>query len=460
MTLPGYATVVRHRWRLIMLSALLGVSLGTAVTSLTRTEYQASVQLFVIATGNGDLAGLNQRGEFAQDRVRSYANIVDSPLVLDPVIRELGLSESAQSLASRIVAHAPANTVLINIDVRDTSPSRAALVANEVARQFAEVTAALEANDGTAVSPVRARIVRPAFAPAEPVQPRPLLNLGLGLLGGLLVGLALATYRELTDTRLKDVARVSATLDAPVLAAIPLDKAMTTDPLVVETRPTTSTAEAFRQLRANIQFVGFDHPLHSIVVTSALPQEGKSTVACNLAIAMSQAGFRVVLVEADLRRPQVLDFLGLERASGLVEAIVGRIDWTEALQQWGPGELFVLGSGSPVPNPSELLSSQRMSDLLEKLEGFADVVILDAPPLLPVADAGVLASISSGTLLVVRNGSTRIGDAEQSLETLSRMNGQVIGAVVNMSSPVNGSPYGYADTGSASSRVRASERTA
>ncbi|MDB5819126.1 MAG: putative polysaccharide biosynthesis protein, partial [Rhizobacter sp.] len=163
-----------------------------------------------------------------------------------------------------------------------------------------------------------------------------------------------------------------------------------------------------------------------------LPQEGKSTTTCNLAIALSQAGLRVILVEADLRRPRLATYMGLEGAVGLTNVLIGSAKLEDVLQPWGSNALEVLPSGPTPPNPSELLGSQQMQELIAQLEGRADLVLLDAPPLLPVTDAAVLSSLTSGALMIIRAGSTTRDQAKSALAILRGVDTAVYGVVLNM----------------------------
>lgn len=447
MDIRDYALVLRKRWRLITMCLLLAVAAALAATLATAPTYRASAQLFVsTATGaDSNVAGLQQGGQFAQQRVKSYADIVDSPPVTEAVIRELGLEVSTQRLADQISASAPLDTVLINVDVTDELPARAQLIANSVAERFTAVASELERPEGGQTSPVKVSVVRPADLPEAPVAPRPVLNLMLGLLAGLAVGVGAAVLRETLDTSLKGAQEVQTALDLPTLGLIAYDSDAVRRPLIVHVDPHSARAEAFRQLRTNLQFVDVDHKPRSIVVTSSVAGEGKSTTTSNLALALTQAGLQVILVEADLRRPRLAEYLGLEGAAGLTDALVGRAHLDELLQPWGDGSLQVLASGPFPPNPSELLGSLQMSELLRDLESRCDLVLLDAPPLLPVTDAAVLSANASGAIVVVRCGSTTREQASRAVDILRGVDAHVYGVVLNMV-PGRGSDgyqYGY-----------------
>lgn len=433
MDLRDYLRILRARWRLILLCTLLAVGAAAVATFAVTPIYSAQAQLFV-STSQGDAGsagGLAQGSQFAQQRVKSYADIIDSPTVTEDVVQDLGLPVSARALESQIEASAPLDTVLINVDVTDESPEQAQAIANAVAVRFTEVADDLETPDGAASSPVKVSVVRSADLPQAPVSPRPLLNLALGLLVGLAVGVGAAVLRETLDTSIKGVQDVQEGLGLAPLGIIGYDSDSAKRPLIVHLDPQSTRAEAFRQLRTNLQFVNVGKPPRSIVVTSSVPGEGKTTTTCNLAIALAQAGVRVVLVEGDLRRPKVAEYLGIEGAIGVTDVLIGRASLADVVQPWGTGSLRVLASGPTPPNPSELLGSQEMQELLASLEAQSDLVLIDAPPLLPVTDAALLAKHATGSILVVRAAQTTKEQAGRALDILRAVDAHVYGAVLN-----------------------------
>jgi non-specific protein-tyrosine kinase len=196
-----------------------------------------------------------------------------------------------------------------------------------------------------------------------------------------------------------------------------------------------------------LQFVDVDHPPRSIVFTSSVPNEGKSTTVCNLAITIAQAGLKVLVVEADLRRPRASTYFGLSDDVGLTSVLIGTAKIADATQQWHADlPLYVLPAGPTPPNPSELLASMGMADLLKQLEASYDLVLLDSPPLLPVTDAAVMASRADGAVIIVRYGKTRREQLQRSVESLAGVSARTLGCVINMA-PTRGRDayhYGYA----------------
>jgi receptor protein-tyrosine kinase len=233
-----------------------------------------------------------------------------------------------------------------------------------------------------------------------------------------------------------------------VMGTIAFDPVAVKQPLVTDLGTHAPRVEAFRVLRTNMQFVNVDSDSKVFAVTSSLPSEGKTTTACNLAITLAQTGQRVLLIEADLRRPKVADTLQLESVVGLTTVLVGRIGLEDAVQEYSVENLSVLTSGAIPPNPSELLQSQAMADVLDEVRKAYDVIIVDAPPLLPVTDAALLTAQSDGALIVVRHGKTTKDQLRHSMERLEAVEGRALGVVLNMiavrrGGGAYGGGYGY-----------------
>jgi non-specific protein-tyrosine kinase len=459
-----YLRALRKRWRILVACVAMGVGVGAAIISLTTPEYEATAQLFVSANDTGGLASdLQQGAEFSQDRVESYAEIINSPQITEPVASQLKVGLTGKEISAEISADAPPNTVLVNMHVTDTSALRAQRLANAVSQQFATYAANLEASADSATPPVKVTVVKYATLPSSPASPKSTLDLSLGLLVGLMLGVGGSVLREKLDNTVKSPEDVLEATARPAIGVIAYDPEAKDHPLIVAQHPHSTRAEAFRQLRTNLQFVDVDSAPRSIVFTSSVPNEGKTTTVCNLAITLAQAGARVIVIEADLRRPRLGEYLGLDNAVGLTSVLVGTTSLEDATQQWGSSGLAVLASGPLPPNPSEMLSSHAMVDLLRRLEDDYDLVLLDAPPLLPVTDAAVIAAATSGAVLIARHGSTKRDQLARSAETLTEgVGARILGCVINMT-PKRGPDsyyYGYAYSYDAKSKYPEKARSA
>lgn len=272
----------------------------------------------------------------------------------------------------------------------------------------------------------------------------------VGGIVGLGVGVAFALTRTASDRRIRAADDVEARTGLPVVGTIPLteasaDSRMLDAETLKDSKSRFAVSEALRALRTNLQFMDVDNPPRTIVVTSPVPSDGKSTIACNLALTLAANGKTVVLVDGDLRRSMVATTMGLPGGVGLSDVLSGRVEIAEVLQRTTRAEnLFVLAAGSTPPNPSEVLGSDRMRGLIQELSKHA-MVIIDAPPLLPVTDGAVLTHQADGALLVVSMGKTTYDLLEKSLDTIKKAGGRALGVVLNKA-PIKGvdaSAYSY-----------------
>lgn len=449
MELKDYVRILRKQWLLIAGVTVVMVALAATYTALRTPQYTATSQLFVsTSTASNSASDLNAGNTFTSERVKSYAQTVKTSIVLEPVITSLGLPDTVGELASRITANAPLNTVLLEISVTDPNPQQAAAIVNAIGDTLPKVIGEVEKANADGTSPVKISTLQAAVVPSSPSSPNTKLNWALGLLVGLALGVGAAVLRSTLDNKVRTRDDLEALTNAPVIGGLPWDNAFNTTPLVMVAEPTGTTAEAFRSMRTNLQFVTVDRP-HSIVVTSATPAEGKTTTTVNLAVSLSQSGLRVLCVDADLRRPRIAAILGLEGAVGLTDVLAGSYSVDDVIQTWGEDdELAVLPAGQVPPNPSELLGSHSMRDLIKQLENDYDVVLFDSAPLLPVADTAVLSRIVGGTALVVAAGQSAKNEVIGALKTLHAVDATVLGSILTKL-PIKGpdaysyNQYGY-----------------
>lgn len=374
---------------------------------------------------------MQQGNTFSQARVQSYVKTVTTPMVLQPAIDSLAMNTTPDELARNIKATADLNTVLITVAVSGDSPTEAAAVARAVADSLVRTVVRLEAPTVGGASPVRLSIVRPATAPASPSAPDVPMNVALGLVIGGALGVVVAVSLSRLDSRLRGEKDVRQVTDLPILGSVAHDAHCPKKPLITQIDPWSPRSESYIRLRTNLQFAHVSHETKSVLVTSSLSGEGKTTTAVNLAISLAQSGQRVVLVDADLRRPKVAEQLGLEGSAGLTTALLGNADVGKLLQPWGEDALHVLTSGQVPPNPNELLGSKAMARIVDELEASFDAVIIDSPPLLAVADAAVLAQQARGVVVVIGCCKVKRGDLQKSLEALSLVSADILGLVMN-----------------------------
>lgn len=444
MELTDYLRIARQRWMTIVVVVLLAIGASTFLTLRATPLYSSSARLFVSTPQSGSDQAYTG-GLFSQARVKSYADLLTGEEISRRVVEKLNLRQTPQSLAGQITAVAKPDTVVLSISVADPDPDKAQLLTQTVSQEFVKYIKELETPEGKTTAPVKASIVDKATDPGGPVSPNPTRNLALATILGLLLGAGIAVLRDSFDTSIKTTDALDlATNNAPLLGSIHFDKTAPKYPLITMLSSHAPRTESFRVLRTNLQFVNVDSDSKVYVVTSALPGEGKSTTAVNLAITLAESGQRVILVEADLRRPKAVSYLQLEGAVGVTTVLVGRIELADAIQGWS-GNFDVLAAGSTPPNPAELLQSQGMKRLLASLRKEYDIVLIDAPPLLPVADAALLAAESDGAILLVHHGVTTKDQVSAAVGRLESVGARLIGMVINMSPvPKRGrSGYGY-----------------
>ena len=448
MELRDYIRILRKSWVLIVLLTLVGVGASAGYSLFQTPQFSATSKVFVSTQNAGSTSELAQGASFTVARVKTYSDLVSTPLVLLPVIANLDLGITAGELAEKITASAPLDTSIIDITVTDSDPVRAAETAIAISSSLTDVVAEIETPDVVgAVSPVRLTLAQEATVPSVPVSPNVPLNIALGALVGLALGLGIAVLRETLEMRIRNERDVEQITDLPVLGGIVFDPKAGERPLIVHVDPRSPRAESFRTLRTNLQFLDIERTDRAFVVTSSIEAEGKSTTGANLAIALADAGSRVLLVDADLRRPKLADYMGIEGAVGLTDVLVGRAELTDVIQPWGRAQLFVLPGGRIPPNPSELLGSARMTHLIAEFNRTFDVVIFDAAPLLPVTDAAILAKNVGGAIIVVAAGRTHKNQLKSAISVLDNVGAPISGLVLTMLPTKGPDAYGYGQYG-------------
>ncbi|WP_020579249.1 polysaccharide biosynthesis tyrosine autokinase [Actinopolymorpha alba] len=444
MELRDYLKLLRRRWLVVLGCVLVATAATTAITLSLTPKYGSTVRLFV-STPQGDVSSAYQGGLFSEQRVESYADLVTGPEVAQRVIDRFHLDQSVKDFGKRVTAKVIPRTVILSVTVTDPDPGRATRLAAAVGTEFISLVDKLETAPDRSGPPIKASVLGAPLASDGPVSPRPIRNAGIAAAMGLLLGIVLAVLRDVLDSTIRDQDQLTTLADAPVLGVIAFDPDANKQAPLTSLSSHTPRAEAFRVVRTNLQFVEVDQPSKVFVITSSMAGEGKSTTACSLAVTLAQAGQSVALVDGDLRRPSVAEYLRLEPSVGLTTVLIGRVALADAMQSWGDHGLCVLTSGAIPPDPADLLQSKAMVELLADLRRTFDVVIIDAPPLLPVTDAALLTAQAEGALLVVRHGKTSRDQVRRSVERLASVRGRLVGTLLNRS-PQRGpssESYGY-----------------
>jgi capsular exopolysaccharide synthesis family protein len=424
---------LRAKWRFVLAGAVAGLLAALVFVLVSPPAYSSRIQLFVSATDASSTSNAYQGNQLSQQRAGSYARLLEGRRLAARVVERLDLGLTPKQLVQKVSAEAVADTVLLEVTVTDSSASGAQRIAAAIGAEFSDVVRELETPEAGGPSPVKVTVTEEPELAESPTSPRPLRDLALGALAGCLLGAGLGVLRARLDRTVKDAEEANALTGAPVIGVVLRDEALAKRH-VAEAGRDMSAAEDYRQLRANLQFLKVDEPPRVIMVSSALPAEGKTTVAINLGLALADAGQSVVIVEADLRRPKVTSYLGMVAGVGLTNVLAGSADLQDVIQTYREG-VHVLAAGPTPPNPGELLASSHMETLIDKLRSEYDFVLVDAPPVLPVADATGLAAGTDGVLMSVRYGSTRKDQLQQAAVTLDRVGADILGLVLNIVPP-------------------------
>ena len=508
MELRDYLNIISAR-RWIIIQAVVVVALAALVVSFLQPKtYEGTALVLISEKGSsasvfGDL--LPQLSTQPERAMQTQVQLMQIRPIAEATIKKLNLQTTPDALLGDVRVAAIGQTNLVKITVVHADSEQAALIANTVAEEYVDsarsaqraslseaavevqkrldeaeadildlgdrvnksgksdqLSAELQIATGTYTTLAEkleqlrinerlesgpGRVVSAAAVNTSAVSPRPLRNAVLGLSVGFLFGLGMAFLYEYLDNTIKSSDEAERIFGAPVLGTIPMDvmaKGQKRRLTIVEA-PGSATAESYRVLRNSLDFINFQHDMKTILVTSAAPGEGKSTVASNLAAALAQAGKKVVLVSVDFRRPTTEQFFGVNNIIGLSDVLIGTHTLKAALQQPGSEQLLVMTAGKMPPNPSELLGSTKMQDVVKLLEEWSDWVIIDTPPLLAVADAAAVARWSDGVLMVTQAAESTREAGKKALELLGKVGAKITGVVVwGLDESKSGSAgYGY-----------------
>ncbi|KIC69454.1 polysaccharide biosynthesis tyrosine autokinase [Pseudarthrobacter phenanthrenivorans] len=465
LDLADYLAILRVYWKAIVAFTLLATLAAAGWTVLQPKVYSSDSSGIVVTPGSDNVSLALAGDSLAKAKVKNYESVAKSRLVADRVIQSLDLKTSADALLGSITIKVPLDTAEIKVTAQSTDPATAQRVADAWVNGLAAQVEAIEtapaadtagqagAGQADAATAVRVLPLGKAVLPTSPTSPNTKLNLALGALVGLALGVAYALIRRHLDRRIRKAADIERLFGVPVIGTLPVDHRLDGKSTIVDAGTAAqlhdaggAMAEALRELRTNLSFLDVDQPPRIIVVTSSMQAEGKSTVTANLAVTMAAAGENVVVVDGDLRRPTLVDVFNLVPGVGVTDVLTGTAELADVLQPWGAlPNLSVLGSGRIPPNPSELLGSRAMKNMLTTLAKDA-VVLIDAPPLLPVTDAAVLSRVADGAIVVIRTGRTTQEQLDQSLGNLEKVKGRILGAVLNYVPTKGTDAYSYYGT--------------
>jgi receptor protein-tyrosine kinase len=450
----------RARWLIIAATTAVAVLGAVAVTLLMTPLYQGSTRLYVSATAVGSASDVYQGTLSSQQRVISYTKLVTGETLAQRTVDKLHLDMSADDLRKQIKATSAPNTVLIDVQVRDPSPVQARDIANALSDEFVLMVSELETPPDGERPNARVVVEQHASLPTKPVSPQRKRNLAIGLAIGVVLGLGLAVLRDRLDNTVKEPQTVEDIAGVGLVGTIPLDKDRRKQPAISFDIDRSPIAEAFRKLRTNLQYLAVDNPPRVILVTSPMPEEGKSTTAINIALALAEAEHNVVLVDGDMRRPKLDKYLDVIGSVGFSTVVSGRASLHEVLQKTHFPRLTVLAAGNIPPNPSELLGSEAAKKVLTELRAGFDYVVIDSSPLLAVTDAAVLATSCDSVLMIARFGQTKREQVAHAVRHLEDVGAPLLAAIFTMTPARRNASYSYhyshdGDPGAASGSTEA-----
>jgi capsular exopolysaccharide synthesis family protein len=429
--LAALLALLRRRAVPIVACLLLGLGISIFATVQATKTYRATSSVIINIPAARNAQEALEGVQLSSKLLRSYAEVATSRTAMAAVKDRLSLPDDVASLRTRVQAEPEPDTLILSVSFDDPSRARAVTIADAVVQTLIDTVNEFEKGKADAV---QARVIDRASAGKSPVHPRPRLNISLGVLLGLLAGTLLALVMDALDRTMKLPAQAVSSFGAPLLAVVPRGRTSEIGPSAVIDQPRSPAVEAYRTLRTSIRYLDPDHPIHTLLVTSPASGDGKTTTATNLAVALAAGGAHVVLVEADLRKARLAEALGLPEGVGVTSVLTGSADLGESIQRWRD-TLDVLLAGPTPPNPSELLSSQAMVNVIDALRMQYDMVVIDAPPVIPVTDAVALAVHVDGVIVVARAGKTHLGSAVETRRRLDAVGANTVGSVLNAVKP-------------------------
>lgn len=429
MTVHDFTRILRTRWKIICGILVVAIAGAVAYLLLATPQYVAYTRLFVSTTSDGTNTQTNDGGLFAQRRVLSYTQLLQGGLLAQRTIDKLGLDMTSEQLQKEVTAVAPTDTVLIDVTVQDPSPTRARDIANTLCDEFVVMAAALETPDLGARPNAQVVVQQRAGVPEHPVSPKKARILAVAAVVGLLLGLLAALIRDRLDPAIRRPESVEDITGVGVIGEIPLRGGRGAQSVVAVEQDDPTAADAFRELRTNLQSLEVAPGPRMLLVASSVAGEGRTSVAVNLAVALGEAGHSVVVVDADLRQPTVAASLDITGSVGLSTILTGAAELSDALQETQHSGVTALPAGDVTVNPTEILGTQRARTVFAELGERFDYVVVDSPPG-TVKDAAMVGAYMEGVLLVVRYGSSSRKQLAGTVAALTRAGAPLTGAVV------------------------------
>lgn len=441
MTVVDFVHLLRRHWTLLVLTGLIGVLVAASYVLTRPVVYVASSTGMVIAGDSLSSGGALSGSQVAEQRATAYLTLLGTRSLADQTAEELEAVGNLPAAMGSVSGSLIPNTSFIGISATGVTAQNAQDLANATLSALSaealrlETYSAAQGQDLTRaqmeeLTSVHVLPYEPAELPTAPQRSNLPVFLLAGLAAGLVLGSALAFTRHQFDVRVRTQRDVEEHTGHAVLGIVPETNDLKKQRTAGAIGTMGHAGESLRQLRTNLRFINVDHPPKAVVITSASPGEGKSTIATNLAQVIAKSGRDVVLVDCDLRKPMQAKAFGVDTEVGLTQVLAGDVSLREAVVRTEVPRLWLLPAGSIPPNPSELLGSRRMQEVIEQLTREA-FVLLDAPPMLLVTDAGLLSEASDGALLVGAVGQTTKAELALCAKQLGQVGAALLGTVLN-----------------------------
>lgn len=420
--------LARQRGWIVLLIMLVCGSAAYLRSAREVDLYTTNTRLLLLGSENtgSDYTGLLTTQQLAA----TYQQLAKNDEILKRVVTALDLPFGSGALSGKITASLVPNTLLMQITVIDTDPERAAKIADTTAQQF--IAYINEHKGPTLSAPVE--ISNTAHVPGAPFAPTPMRSGQIGLFLGLLLGIGVVALLEYFDSTVKPERDLPGIIHAPILASVPQLGNVKPGGRQVYTmaQPNSVAAESMRLLRTNLEFASASGDLNTLVVTSPVAGEGKSTVAANLGIVMAQNGQRTVIIDADLRKPTQARIFGVPDDQGLTTLLTHpEHPWHSIAKAVALPNLMLIPSGPLPPDPADMVSSKRFAELIERVANEADVVIIDAPPVLAAADSLAIAARADGIMFVCYSHKTRLDALQHATRSVQQGGIRLVGIVLN-----------------------------
>jgi capsular exopolysaccharide synthesis family protein len=430
--LIDYWAVLKARWLSIVLVTVAGLAVGVGVFVSTPAQYRATADT-LLTVAQGDSPGeLVSGSTFTQSQVESFALIATSARVLEPALDALGLDLPVEAFAGRVSAHVPVGTAIVSVVASAATPELAARTADAVSAALVQAVDDMTPSTREGVKLVQATVISPALLPRAPAAPSRNRLLAAGGIVGLAVGYVQGLVRTVVGRRIRGERDVERVVDAPVIGSVRFDP----EPVPAAWVDDARRAQDYRAIVARLEFLRADRGRLVVAVTSAVPGAGKSTVSLNLAALLAGSGTDTLLVDADLRRPNLAHWFSEDGSVGLSGVLVGRGNLLEAVRPTSIGHLYVLSSGPPPPDPAETLL--RAAAVFQEAKQRYGYVIVDSPALLGHPDASIVVKLIGEAILVAAVGSTTRAQLGRAVGAVDQVFGTVRGVVLNQARPGRG----------------------